>query len=197
MIKFICIIINVTLLYISCLFSAVAVAVDWQALSTQEKTVLKQFESQWTALPTQQQEKLQLGANRWISMDASKRSQTLAKFENWQKMDPQQREKLQQKLIVLDDNLQKVKEVQAKESALLHDAIAQHKISTEKHNTELREEISGLSNQLSEQQSATQAIVGQQQQKIKTLSILAVSGLVLAVSSIAAFVWQHKNLLEL
>jgi len=105
-------------------------------------------------------------------------------------------EKLQQQSLVLDDNLQKVKEAQAKESAQLHDAIAQHKKEAEKHNTDLREEISGLSNQLTEQQSATQAIVGQQHQKIKTLLILAVSGLVLAVSSIAAFVWQHKNLLE-
>lgn len=64
-------------------------------------------------------------------------------------------------------------------------------------NTHLREQLAGLNNQFIEQQCASQIIVSQQQRQINILKWTAVSGLVLAISSIAAFIWQHKNILEL
>lgn len=105
-------------------------------------------------------------------------------------------EQLKQQSIEGHRNLQTVKEAHSAETVQLHRIITEHKQISEKHNADLREEISGFSNQLIEQQASAQSIVNQQQQQINTLKWIAASGLVLAIGSISAFIWQHRIIFE-
>ena len=103
-------------------------------------------------------------------------------------------EQLKQQSVENHRNLQAVKEAQTVETVKLHKIISEHKRVSEKHNSDLREEISGFSNQLIEQHTASQFIVNKQKQQIKTLKWISGSGLVLAISSIAALIWQNKTI---
>jgi hypothetical protein len=106
-------------------------------------------------------------------------------------------EKLQQQSLAHKETLHEIAEGQSIEVGQLNKVITQNKQVSEKNNTDLREEIAGFSSQFAEQKVATQAIVDKQHQKIQMLTIVAMSGFVLALSSIGAFMWQHNNLLGL
>ena len=102
---------------------------------------------------------------------------------------------LGRQLQLIDKKFRTVDETQVNTSAEFQSVLSACQNATEKFNADLREEITGLSDRISKQQLEVQNRIDIQQKKFQTLAILSITGFGLAMCSVTAFVWQHKNII--
>ena len=72
-------------------------AVQWSALSADEREVLGPFENKWKTLSPERQQRLRKGAARWQSLDANQRQQFKNRFQKWKNLSPDQKTKIRQR----------------------------------------------------------------------------------------------------
>ena len=76
---------------------AVATAMPWTALSSEQQGLLKPFEDGWGNLPAERQQALARGSERWLRMSPDQRQQAKQRFNRWQQLTPEQRDRIRER----------------------------------------------------------------------------------------------------
>lgn len=82
------------LLMYSLVTSSWAGSLSWESLSTQERKVLQEYQTQWSKLPTDKQSALK----RWAALPESQRAQIRSQYTQWNNLPLTRRIALQRKL---------------------------------------------------------------------------------------------------
>lgn len=76
---------------------SVFAAVNWDALTAEEKRALAPHMQEWDKLDTATQAQLRSGAQAWLGMSAEQRVAAAERFARWQKLDAEQRAALRER----------------------------------------------------------------------------------------------------
>jgi len=71
----------VIILYLSACTTHAAHAVSWEALNSEQRAVLVEYEQEWAHLDNGQQQRLALGATRWLGMKRAERKKMQQRFQ--------------------------------------------------------------------------------------------------------------------
>ena len=80
------------------LLGSPALAVDWNSLSSEQRTLLRGYESGWEALGEEQQQRLSTGSERWLKLDADQRDSMLQRYQRWNGLPADQQKRLLERL---------------------------------------------------------------------------------------------------
>ncbi len=73
--------------------------IPWEALTQQERQVLKPFAGQWDDFTPQRQQRLRKGARRWQEMDAGQRQRIKKRFKRWMELSPESRARIRERYL--------------------------------------------------------------------------------------------------